>query len=85
MLLHVLFAQRRERYTGEFGPEAVATATEYQTDENPDLMQGLYDEAKASMGKDIIGLCWVSMRVNADTIRGRLLPAELPPIQADLK
>ena len=36
MKLYVLFAQRKEKYEGQYGLEALEVMTEYDVDENPD-------------------------------------------------
>lgn len=78
MKLYVLFAQRRESYNGEFAPEAVTSVTEFQAEEQPELMRGLLDEHRALLGEDVVAINWISMDVDAAAIRGRLLPVERP-------
>ena len=48
MKLHVLFAQRKERYPGEYAPEALTCITEYGQDENPDYLACEQENAEAS-------------------------------------
>jgi len=38
MKLHVLFAQRKERYPGEYAPEALTCMTEHDADSNPEYL-----------------------------------------------
>ena len=38
MKVHVLFAQRIQRYKGQYGLEALAVMTEYDYDENPSYL-----------------------------------------------
>jgi len=38
MKLFVLFGQRQERYAGQFGIEALDCQTEYEVDDNPELL-----------------------------------------------
>lgn len=78
MRLYVLFAQRRESYSGELAPEAIAAVTEFTAEENYELMSGLLDEHKAILGSDVVAINWVSVDVDAAAIRDRLLPAERP-------
>jgi hypothetical protein len=40
MKVHIIFAQRKEHYPGEYGPEALACATEFEYDENPEYLDG---------------------------------------------
>ena len=46
--LHVLFAQRKERYHGEYAPESLACMTEYGQDENPEYLPAEQAKAEAS-------------------------------------
>lgn len=48
MKLHVLFAQRKERYPGEYAPESLACMTEYEQDENPEYLPAEQAKAEAS-------------------------------------
>lgn len=48
MKLHVLFGQRKERYTGEYAPEALACMSEYDHDDNPEYLAGEQANADAS-------------------------------------
>lgn len=48
MKLHVLFAQRKERYPGEYAPESLTCMTEYEQDENPDYLPAEQEKAEAS-------------------------------------
>ncbi len=38
MIIFILFAQRREQYTGEHAPEALEVMTEFDFAENPEWM-----------------------------------------------
>jgi len=38
MKLHIIFGQRKCRYTGEYAPEALDIADEYTMEENPDWL-----------------------------------------------
>lgn len=48
MKLHVLFAQRQERYPGEYAPEALACIDEHAQDENPEYLAAEHENAEAS-------------------------------------
>ena len=48
MKLHVLFAQRKERYPGEYAPEALTCITEYGHDENPEYLPAEQENAESS-------------------------------------
>lgn len=39
MRVHILFGQRKERYAGEYAPEALVVADEFTMDENPEWME----------------------------------------------
>lgn len=73
MRVHVLFAQRVENYNGEFAPEALEIATEFQTDENEDLLGLLQDEHEPQVGKEFVAIKWVQFDVDAAKIRSLLI------------
>jgi hypothetical protein len=74
MRLYVLFAQRRESYSGEFLPEALESVTEFQIDENPDLLPGLLHEHQAKLGNEIEAINWVSLEVDASAVKAKIIP-----------
>ena len=44
MKIHVILAQRKCRYEGEYAPEALEVADEYAMDDNPDWFYNKLDE-----------------------------------------
>ncbi|APC44433.1 hypothetical protein [Pseudoalteromonas phage PH357] len=48
MIIHVLFAQRKESYDGEYAPEAVDVVDEYAFSDNPEYLEGRLSEFKSS-------------------------------------
>jgi len=44
--LLVIFAQREERYEGQYAPEVVAAVTEFENYDNPEYMEEQLKEAK---------------------------------------
>lgn len=84
MRIYVLFAQRRESYSGEHAPEVLAAIDEFANDESPeDLMAQIIDEHRAELGSDIVAIGWVSMDVDPKAVRARLIPS-LVPVRATL-
>lgn len=74
MILYILFGQRKERYEGEYAPEALEVCDEYTMDENPAWL----GEKKAEYEKDssfvALEVVEVDMGGKAqDAIRGRLV------------
>ena len=73
MNLLVLIGQRKERYEGEYAPEALAVIDEYGNDENPDYMRdALYEQTKS---EDFSALAVVHLSVSDDAINNVLYPA----------
>lgn len=48
MKLYVLFAQRKERYPGEYAPEALHCIDEYGAEENPSFLLEIKSDSLAS-------------------------------------
>lgn len=79
MKLYVLFAQYKESYPGELAPDALEAVTEFQVEDNSNLMPDLLSEhSKKLEYQGIAALGWISLEVDSDAIRGRLLPVERP-------
>lgn len=77
MHLYVLFAQRKEGYPGEFGPEALEVVDCYAADDNPEVMKTL--KSKHAQDSTLAGLEWfkVELASNAGAaIRQRLIGTE---------
>jgi len=72
MELHVVFAQRRCQYPGEYGPEALACATEYEVDDNPDHLVGV--EANAREDEGLERVARVVLEVEEEAVKRILFP-----------
>ena len=73
MDLFVLIGQRKERYEGEYTPEALAVIDEYGDSENPDYMR---DELhKYTKIGDFSALSILHLSVSDDAINKALFPA----------
>lgn len=75
MKLFVLFAQRKERYPGEFAPEAMAVMDEFGMDEIPEYMDQKIAEAKKN--DDLESVVLIPMEVDRDAIMALLRPVAL--------
>jgi len=73
MKLHILYAQRNERYPGEYAPEALAVIDENGMSDNPEYMA----EKKASAIKtgEFESVVVVTLEVNGVKIMEALRPA----------
>lgn len=76
MEIIVLMAQRKCRYPGEYGPEALACMTEYEYSDNPDYLTNQRDETIGTGEFDAVEL--VTLTVPADEIVRRLYPMSDP-------
>jgi hypothetical protein len=52
MNLHILFGQRKQRYDGEYAPEALVCWTEHDIDENPAGFEDACEEARKEYGPE---------------------------------
>lgn len=73
MKVYVIFAQRRERYPGEYGLEALEVMTENDVDSNPDFMPEKLEENRAS--GDFASVAIVTLDVSEGEVRKILQPA----------
>ncbi len=72
MKVHVLFGQRKERYLGEYPPEALACATEADFDENPAYLR---DElTKHQTSGDFESVRIVDLNINGAKLMELLRP-----------
>lgn len=72
MDLFVLVAQRKERYEGEYAPEALAVIDEYGNDDNPDYM---HDELrKQTESGDFSALAVLRLSVSSEAVNEALFP-----------
>lgn len=79
MDLYVLMGQRKERYEGEYGMEALAVASEADMDGNPEYMGDQMQEHRDSGEFDALAI--VTLKVSGDAVRAALYP-NLEPIKA---
>lgn len=79
MELHVLIGQRKERYEGEYGMEALAVASDADMDGNPEYMPDQLQEHRDSGEFDALAI--VTLRVSGEAVRAALYP-NLEPIKA---
>lgn len=83
MKLFVLFGQRKQRYDGEFGPEALVCWDEFCVDENP----GGFEEACAchiaARGGEFSSTRVIEIRVDGDKI-AKLLNKN-PVVEGEVK
>lgn len=69
----ILVGQRKERYEGEYLPEALEVIDENGNDENPDFLIGKKDEYERTMEFDSLAV--VRVRVPDASITKALYPA----------
>ena len=72
MELYVIFAQRKERYEGEHGLEALAVASEYDYDQNPEYINDTLAQNKAEA--DFVSVALVKLFVPEGDVRAVLSP-----------
>ena len=76
MQIHILFAQRKQRYEGQYGPEALAVATEYDVDENEDYLPDT--KLAHEQSGDYESLAIITFEVSDAEIMKRLRPEHKP-------
>lgn len=69
MDLHVLFMQRKERYEGQYGPEALVCWDEYCIDENPEGFEAAVAQQKRLSKDDAAGFAMVKITIDGDKVR----------------
>jgi hypothetical protein len=72
--LYVLFAQRKQRYNGQYGIEVLAATDEFSSEDNPDWIRDTKAENEAT--GDFESLAVVTLEVSEAEIRKRLTPEE---------
>lgn len=72
MELQVVFAQRKQRYDGEHGLEALAVVTEYDYDQNPEYIRDTLAENEASGEFEAVKI--VKLTVPEAAVRAILFP-----------
>lgn len=76
MELLVVMAQRKERYVGEYAPEALAVMTEHDNDDNPDYLRDVLAENRAS--DEFAAVELVRLRVDDAALNAALFPQRKP-------
>lgn len=76
MELYVLIGQRKERYEGEYGLEALAAATEADRDGNPEYLGDCLEDNRSSGEFDALAI--VTLKVSGDAVRAILYPNAEP-------
>ena len=76
MDLYVLMGQRKERYEGEYGMEALAVASEADADGNPEYMSDQLQEHRDSGEFDALAV--VTLKVSGEAVRAVLYPNAEP-------
>lgn len=74
--IHVLLGQRKERYKGEYGLEALTCMTEHDQENNPDYLPEQLEKYEATHEFDALAV--VRLQVDEDAIRRVLFPADTP-------
>ena len=78
MKIRVLFIQRKERYEGELGPEALCCEDEFTRDANAEWFPKQVEKDLKSIGEDLAGHTIVEFDVDQDEIRRLCLPTDYP-------
>lgn len=81
MKLHVLYAQRKEHYPGEYAPEVLAAIDEFGQSDNPEFLDD--ERTKAVASGDFENVVVVTLEVNGAKIMEMLRPAKLT-LQAEI-
>lgn len=74
MKLFILFGQRKQRYEGEYAPEALTVWDEYAVDENPGGFEEDIEATKKKHGgdKEFSSFKVIAVNVNGDKIAALL-------------
>lgn len=86
MTLYVLFAQRRESYSGEYAPEALAVADEYAMDDNPEWMDSQIKEQVLAYGDEFVGykVLRIALGEGSQALIRRLVLDQHAPIRGEI-
>lgn len=76
MELVVVMAQRKERYVGQYAPEALAVMTACSNDENPAYLQEVLKENRDSEEFNAVEL--IRLEVDDDALMAALFPQRKP-------
>jgi hypothetical protein len=83
MIIKVLFAQRKESYEGEFGPEALAVVDEFVDAENPNFMVEETERQLKQMGPGCASHAMVEIEVDQEKISEIL--NKIPRLNGEVK
>ncbi len=81
MKVSVLFAQRKERYNGEYGLEAIACMTEHDEEANPSYLPDTLEQNRQS--GDFKSLAIVTLNVSEADVR-KILQPESTEVSAEV-
>jgi hypothetical protein len=73
MLMHVLVGQRKEKYAGEYAPEALAVIGDEGMEENPAYMEEMHAENRAT--GEFESLVVLKLEIDQDAVMAALRPA----------
>lgn len=68
MILSILFGQRKQRFEGEYGPEALSYWDEFSIDENPEGFDQEVSEQKAQLAKEFESFLVIDIVVDQEHI-----------------
>lgn len=74
MNIYVLFGHRKEKYEGEFAPEALAVASQFTMEENPEFMRCRVERHRDS--KEFAGLEVVKIAISCEDVMQQLYPKQ---------
>lgn len=80
MYVHVLFGQRKGRYPGQYGIEALAVMSEADAEDNRDYLAK--EMHKAEESGDFDGLAIATLEVSGAAVRKLLFPRQEPILAA---
>ena len=72
MEIRIILAQRKCSYPGQYGPETLGCASEYEYDENPDYLNDILKKSRESDEFDAVEL--VSLSVLDILVENALFP-----------
>lgn len=81
MRLHVLYAQRKESFPGEYAPEVLAAIDENGQSDNPEYVAG--EKSKAVATGEFESVVVVTLEVNGEKIMEMLRPSR-PVLAAEI-
>lgn len=82
MLIHVLFAQRKEAYEGEYAPEALAVMTDNDHSCNPEYLHT--EKEKADESQEFENTVILGISVSDAAVMQALRPDERPAVPGEV-